>query len=71
LAGLHLESYLTKDALTFKLLDDTLNHWETNLKKPIWIEPEDWNTVTEMIYEDLMNNKPIRVQVPADLNKLK
>ena len=66
-----MKDFSTQDAVAFKLLEDKLNHWETNLKKPIWIEHEDRNTVTEMIYEDLMNNKPIRVQVPADLNKLK
>lgn len=57
------------EAVTFKQLNDKLEHWEVNLKKPIWIEPEDWNKVTWMIYEDLMNNKSTRVQAPTELNK--
>lgn len=61
----------TRDAVMFNLLNEKLNQWELNVQKPIWIEPEDWNTVTRMIYEDLMNNKPVRVQTPEDLKGLK
>jgi arylsulfatase A-like enzyme len=56
-----------QDAVTLSVLNDKLNQWEVNLKQPVWIEPEDWNTVTRMIYEDLMNNKSIRAKAPEDL----
>jgi arylsulfatase A-like enzyme len=53
----------------FQLLLDTFSLWENNMKMPIWKEPGSWNTVTRMIYEDLMNNRPVRVKEPADLHK--
>jgi len=53
------------------LLQSKLKAWETQLKMPIWIEPANWNTVTRMIGEDLMNNRPIRVKEPGDLKNLK
>jgi arylsulfatase A-like enzyme len=52
-------------ALTKKLME-----WEAGLMKPIWTEPEDWNRVTYMIYEDLMQNRPIRVKAPDQLKRL-
>ena len=45
-----------------------LSNWEKNLKIPNWIENKNWNVITEMIYEDLMNNKKIRAFSPKDLN---
>lgn len=57
------------DSLHVKLLNNKLLQWESTLMKPIWTEPKDWNTVTHMIYEDLMNNRPIRVKSPENLKK--
>jgi len=45
-----------------------LNNWEKKLIKPNWIENKNWNIVTEMIYQDLMNNEEIRAYSPKDLN---
>ncbi len=58
------------EAATVQLLTEKLNRWETHLKKPVWIEPEDWNTVTRMIYEDLMNNRHVRAKTPSDLKAM-
>lgn len=58
-----------RDTTHFRALNDKLLQWETIVKTPIWTEPAAWNTVTRMIYEDLMNNRPIRAKSPEDLNK--
>jgi arylsulfatase A-like enzyme len=58
------------DTIQLNRLNKNLEQWETDLKRPIWIEPEGWNKVTRMIYEDLMNNKLIRAKAPEDLKKL-
>lgn len=52
-----------------KQLNNSLQQWEKELKQPIWTEPADWNKVTKMIYEDLMNNRPVRAKEPADLKR--
>ena len=44
-----------------------LSSWENTLIDPNWIENKNWNIVTEMIYEDLMNNRDIRAISPKDL----
>jgi len=44
-----------------------LSSWENTLIDPNWIENKNWNIVTEMIYEDLMNNRDIRAVSPKDL----
>jgi hypothetical protein len=51
------------------MLKHNLLHWESKMKQPLWIEPADWNKVTAMIYEDLMNNRPVRAKEPKDLKK--
>lgn len=58
-----------KDSVHFTVLKNKLGQWESEMKQPIWIEPAGWNTVTRMIYEDLMNNRPIRAKEPGDLKK--
>ena len=57
------ENPLMHDSLLNKL-----NDWEKKLIKPNWIENKNWNIVTEMIYQDLMNNEEIRAYSPKDLN---
>ncbi len=55
----------------FNALSGKLQDWEKLLQRPAWKEPEDWNKVTRMIYEDLMNNRPVRAKEPKDLKKKK
>jgi len=57
-----------KQPLVHDSLLKKLSNWEKNLKIPNWIENKNWNVITEMIYEDLMNNKKIRAFSPKDLN---
>ena len=45
-----------------------LSDWEKRLINPNWIENNNWNIVTEMIYQDLIGNKDIRALSPRDLN---
>jgi arylsulfatase A-like enzyme len=49
------------------LLKD-LQHWESKMSDPLWLEGERWNKVTWMIHEDLFNNQVIRVKEPSGLN---
>lgn len=48
-----------------------LRTWSGELAEPLWIEPEDWNFVTECVYIDLMNNEKIRLKDPWNKEKLK
>lgn len=57
-----------KQPLVHDSLLKKLSNWEKKLKNPNWIENKNWNIITEMIYEDLMNNKKIRAFSPKDLN---
>jgi arylsulfatase A-like enzyme len=41
--------------------------WEKDKLKPNWTEGATWDTITFMIHQDLMQNKPIRVFNPEDL----
>lgn len=61
---------LAKETEKANALKSDLKAWEDQLSKPIWLEPEQWNTVTERIYEDLMNNIPPMVKDPGDLKEL-
>ncbi len=55
---------------TVMLLNQKLLEWEKGLLNPLWLEPDDWNEVTEKIYQDLMNNKIPKVKSPSDLQKI-
>ena len=57
-----------KQPLVHDSLLKKLSNWEKKLKNPNWIENKNWNVITKMIYEDLMNNKKIRAFSPKDLN---
>ena len=57
-----------KDNISLKRrLERQLKKWEGELVEPLWLEPEDWNLVTERIYKDLMNNREVKVKSPSDL----
>jgi arylsulfatase A-like enzyme len=57
------------DTLLFKTLKNDLSNWESDKMKPIWTEGKIWDTITEMIHIDLMNNQEIKVKSPEDLKK--
>lgn len=56
---------------TVYLLKRKLSQWEKGLSEPLWLESDDWNIVTDKIYQDLMNNETPLVKSPADLKKIK
>jgi len=64
-----IEDISAVDRTRMEKLDNQLITWEKKLVNPIWTEPADWNKVTYMIYEDLMNNRPVRAKSPSDLKK--
>lgn len=49
-------------------LHKSLMDWEQTLENPLWLEPDQWNLVTRIIYQDLMNNQPANIKEPADMN---
>lgn len=53
-----------------KLLKQLLN-WEKHVKQPLWTEGAIWDTITLMIHDDLMQNKPVRVADPEALNRFR
>lgn len=72
LYNLQTDPYETKDLQNTKpqlvsKLKKEYKKWEENKLKPFWTEGATWDTITFMIHEDLMQNKPIRVFNPEDL----
>jgi len=57
-----------KELYVHDSLLNMLSKWEMSLIEPNWIENKNWNVVTEMIYQDLMANRDIRVVSPRDIN---
>jgi arylsulfatase A-like enzyme len=55
------------NTLLKRKLERQLKKWEEGLIQPLWVEPKDWNLVTEGIYKDLMNNRVVKVKSPSDL----
>lgn len=55
----------------FSKLQQQLLEWEKDKMKPIWTEGADWDTITLMIHDDLMQNRKVRVQNPEDLKKFR
>lgn len=51
-------------------LRKSLSEWELSLKDPLWVEPEEWNIVTKLIYRDLMLNNVPTVKKPGDLKNI-
>ena len=41
------------------------------MKNPLWLEPENWNKVVFLMHDDMLNNRPIKVYNPSQLNKIK
>ncbi len=59
------------DTKIFNSMKQELDRWESNKMKPIWTEGKAWDTITLMIHDDLMNNRPVRVKNPEDFKKFK
>ena len=59
------------DTTIFNSMKKELDNWELDKMKPIWTEGKTWDTITLMIHDDLMNNRPVRVKDPADLEKFR
>ena len=53
------------------LLQQALLNWEKDKMQPIWTEGKDWDTVTLMIHDDLMQNRKPRVRNLEELKKFK
>ena len=57
------------DSVMFNTLKKDLINWESDKMKPIWTEGKTWDVITQMIHEDLMNNRKVQVKNPEDLKK--
>lgn len=63
------ENLASKDPEHFKLLDSELKNWEKETIAPFWTEGGQWDTITWMIHQDLMLNRPVRANDPGQLKK--
>lgn len=52
-------------------LELALKQWEDGLMEPLWTEGATWDTITWMIHQDLMLNRPVRVKEPRQLSRFK
>ncbi|MFY9150539.1 MAG: sulfatase-like hydrolase/transferase [Prolixibacteraceae bacterium] len=57
-----------KNPQDFQLLNSELKNWEKETVAPLWTEGA-WDTITWMIHQDLMLNRPVRVKDPGQLKK--
>ncbi len=55
----------------YSALKQKLLAWEADKMKPAWTEGAVWDTITLMIHDDLMNNRPVRVRNIAELEKFR
>lgn len=55
----------------FSSMKQQLLLWEKDKMKPIWTEGAVWDTITLMIHDDLMQNRPVRVYNPEDLTRFR
>lgn len=53
----------------YRKLVKAYKDWEKEMKSPLWLEPENWNKVVLLMHEDMLNNRPIKVYNPSQLNK--
>jgi len=61
----------SKDPEHFQQLDSALKNWETKTIVPLWTEGAQWDTITWMIHQDLMLNRPVRANDPGQLRKIR
>ena len=55
----------------YSVLKRKLLAWELDKMKPAWTEGAVWDTITLMIHDDLMNNRPVRVHNIAELERFR
>jgi arylsulfatase A-like enzyme len=53
------------------LLQQHLLDWEKDKMAPLWTEGKQWDTITLMIHDHLMRNKPVIVRNPEELKQFK
>ncbi len=58
-----------KDPNDFQELNSELKNWENETIAPLWTEGAYWDSITWMIHQDLMLNRPVRVKDPGQLKK--
>lgn len=61
----------TREAATFSTITQQLETWEAGTTPPRWTEGAVWDTITLMIHDDLMQNRPVRVKDPEALKAFK
>jgi len=57
------------DEKDFQKLSSELENWEKETIEPLWTEGAAWDTITWMIHQDLMQNRPVRAKDPGQLKK--
>ncbi len=53
----------------FQSINSEIVRWETSLMDPLWTEGAVWDTITWMIHQDLMLNRPVRAKGPGQLKR--
>lgn len=54
----------------FKLLQNELEHWESQIMEPLWVEGRDWMDVTYHIHKRLMQNKEVLYSDPGKMKEV-
>jgi arylsulfatase A-like enzyme len=60
---------VSEDPGHFQYLESELKTWEKETIAPLWTEGAQWDTITSMIHQDLMLNRPVRANDPGQLKK--
>jgi len=66
-----MDNLSTRDLKDFQELNTELENWEKETIEPLWTEGAAWDTITRMIHQDLMLNRPERAKDPGQLKKYK
>lgn len=65
-----MEDLKFKEEETFKMMQQELKNWESELMLPLWTESKDWREVTYYIHKQLMNNESALAKSPSQLKKI-
>lgn len=60
-----------KEPKVYRKIIKAYKDWGKEMKDPLWLEPENWNKVVFLMHDDMLNNRPIKVYNPSQLNKIK
>lgn len=55
----------------YQYMKKRLSEWEKDKIMPLWTEGAVWDSITQMIHEDLMSNKKVRVKNPEELEQFR